>query len=284
MEFLEHKGRLLSLLRQANASKLDWYPDSYLLGSEDDVKQFAAVVRHTRQEKLFCLKPQMGTEGKGIEIVSSTQLQRYAAQFFTADQMAVHPAYREYLAQSYIQHPLLLGHNSRFPDRKFDFRIHAFAAMRIAPDLESAGSLTPQFWSFFYPAPLVKVAVAKYKSDQATEGEHKQAHILNAHPDTTWLSTAELWEELPKGGIVPSSSAALEKILIEQVATPSCCTCERRTVQVEGALTACFHATQNQLLQDAISKAIFGKATTYSFGQQELAIAREKLPGLKWEL
>lgn len=93
--------------------------------------------------RLFCLKPQLGTEGKGIEIVAASQLRQYAAQFFGANDQSVHPRYREYLAQHYINQPLLLGSKSRYPNRKFDFRVHAFAAMRI---VERSGVLVPQFW------------------------------------------------------------------------------------------------------------------------------------------
>lgn len=71
--------------------------------------------------------------------------------------------------------------------------------------------------SFFYPALFVKVGAAEYKEEEATKGEHKTAHILNANQATVWMSINQLWDELPQWPDRPKLASGFESELMRQV-------------------------------------------------------------------
>eukprot|EP00658_Telonema_sp_P-2_P025786 TRINITY_DN20399_c0_g1_i2.p1 TRINITY_DN20399_c0_g1~~TRINITY_DN20399_c0_g1_i2.p1 ORF type:complete len:381 (-),score=65.51 TRINITY_DN20399_c0_g1_i2:757-1899(-) len=266
---LEHKGRLLRVLRvldQHHPSTLlrGWYPRSFLLSDREDVRQFAASLPDLTG--VLCLKPQQGTEGDGIELISVGQIARYAQQFFLPDFQGgnvsrVHFRYSQYLAQVYLPNPLLLQ------GRKFDFRVHCFSALTIA---EVGGRLVPRLWAFFFPAPLAKLASGSFHLAGATIPEHKRRHVLNAEPGTKWLGPAELWEMLPE--LVRARWEGQHQMVGHMMG------------QVDRALRAVFKATRTMLVQEAVSKAVFGRSVLVDPTQRELRIARQKLGPVKWEL
>ncbi|CCW63597.1 unnamed protein product [Phytomonas sp. EM1] len=152
------KASMTEILRQADSTHTEWLPRSFVLGGDpekvcDERALFAdSAIRDP--SALWIIKPSSGGKGQDILLIRSTEVVKFVETLKPTSK-------RRYVAQLYVDRPLLVSQN-----RKFDIRVWVLL-------------ISPNYTIFAFSKGCCRTASSAYNlSDLTNVSSHLTNHCL----------------------------------------------------------------------------------------------------------